>query len=257
MTWIKDPASGFEARYPEQPRETAFKTKEYHLTEQLHLKSFSLFSNLNADDLERLTAETSLRTYAARQRVFDMGEPALGMYLVESGKVKVFRISREGAEHVMGVFEAGDEFALAPVFHGGQYPASAETLEPTRLYFLEREVLLRQIAREPEVALRLLAAMARKMHGLVSMVDSLSLRDARGRLARYLARLLAREPEGVHAVELPMSKTLLAQHLGLKTETLSRTFRSLVEENVLNSTDRGRIEIKDQNKLQVIAGDEP
>jgi CRP/FNR family transcriptional regulator len=221
------------------------------------LRAFPLFSQLADQAAAELESETQLRTYSNKQRIFEMGDPAQGMYMVETGRVKVFRVSPDGSEQLLGVFGPGEEFAMAPVFHGGRYPASAETLEPSRLYFLDREVLLRQIAREPELALRLLAFMAQKLQGLVSLVDSLALRDARGRLARYLARLLAREPADASGVELPMSKTLLAQHLGIKMETLSRTFRVLMEEGVLNSTERGRIEIRDREALYRAAGDEP
>lgn len=178
------------------------------------------------------------------------------MFLVDSGKIKVFRVSLSGVEQVLGVFSPGDEFAVAPMFHGGVYPASAEAIVSSKLYFLEREVLLRQIHDTPELALRLLASMSKKLQGVVSLVDSLSLRDAKGRLARYLVRLLDKQPAATLAVQLPMSKTLLAQHLGLKVETVSRTFRTLVEEGALLSSERGRVEIADLSALYLAAGDE-
>lgn len=221
---------------------------------EISLREFPLFSQLGEAELRQLEYQLQPRSYAARQRIFEMGDPALGIYLVKEGKVKVFRVSPNGAEQVLGVFQRGDEFAQAAVFHGGRYPASAETLEASRLYFLEREVLLRMISQDPELALRMMGTLAKKLQGLVSMVDSLALRDARGRLARYLARRLPTQPPLV--VELPMSKTLLSQYLGIKMETLSRTFRGLADEGVLGSTERGRIEIIDRNQLYIAAGDE-
>lgn len=220
------------------------------------LQKFPIFSKLSQCDLESLNSNLQLRAYAARQRIFDMGEPARGLYFVESGQVKVFRVSREGAEQILGVFEAGDEFAMAAVFNGGAYPASAETLEPSKIYFLERDALLRQIQDKPELALRLLSAVSKRMGHLVSLIDSLSLRDARGRLSRYLAGLLGDEMGDSPILELPISKTLLSQHLGVKMETLSRTFRALVNEGVLGTVDRGKIQILDKNSLIYIAGDE-
>lgn len=221
---------------------------------EISIKEFSLFSQLADEERQQIEAHVQQREYAARQRIFEMGESALGMYLVKSGKVKVFRVSPDGAEQVLGVFQAGEEFAMAPVFYGGKYPASAETLEPCQIYFLEREVLVRMITQNPELALRMMGTLAKKLQGLVSMVDSLALRDARGRLARYLARRLPTQPPLV--VQLPMSKTLLSQHLGIKMETLSRTFRGLADEGVLGSTDRGRIEVIDRTQLYLAAGDE-
>lgn len=221
---------------------------------EIDLREFPLFSQLGESEIEQLGSQLQSRHYAARQRIFELGDPAIGIYLVISGKVKVFRVSPNGSEQVLGVFQRGDEFAHAAVFHGGRYPASAETLEASRLYFLEREVLLRMISQDPELALRMMGTLAKKLQGLVSMVDSLALRDARGRLARYLVRRLPTQPPLV--VELPMSKTLLSQYLGIKMETLSRTFRGLAEDGVLGSTERGRIEIIDPSQLYIAAGDE-
>jgi CRP/FNR family transcriptional regulator len=221
------------------------------------LRAFPLFSHISDADVINLGGELQLRTYAPRQRVFGMGEPAVGLYFIKSGKVKVFRVSREGSEQVLGVFGDGEEFALAAVFHGGCYPATAETLEPSRIYFLERDALLRHIQREPELALRLLNSMSKKLQSLVSLIDSLSLKDARGRLARYLSTLLPPDSEAPATVDLPMSKTLLSQHLGVKMETLSRTFRVLVNDGTLGSIKQGHIEILDIEAIHRAAGDEP
>jgi CRP/FNR family transcriptional regulator len=221
------------------------------------VRAFPLFSHISDADVANLGGELQLRTYAPRQRIFEMGDPAIGLYFIKSGKVKIFRVSREGAEQVLGVFQDGEEFAIAAVFHGGSYPASAETIEASRIYFLERDALLRHIQREPELALRLLNSMSKKLQGLVSLIDSLSLKDARGRLARYLTTLLPPEPHAPLTVDLPMSKTLLSQHLGVKMETLSRTFRVLVNEGTLGSIKQGHIVIENVQAIYQAAGDEP
>lgn len=220
------------------------------------LKVFPLFSQLSELDLAGLVQEVHLKSYAPKQMVFEVGQPAIGLYFIQSGKVKVFRVSREGGEQVLGVFGRGEEFAIAAVFHGGHYPASAETLETTQIYFLERGALLRRIQHEPEMALRLLDSMSKKMQRLVLLIDSLSLRDARGRLARFVSRLAPKEAVEPLAVELPMSKTLLSQHLGVKLETLSRTFRTMVEEGTFGSISKGRVEILSLEALSRAAGDE-
>lgn len=220
------------------------------------LKIFSLFSSLSELDLAALIQEVHLKSYGAKQTVFEVGQPAHGLYFIRSGKVKVFRVSREGGEQVLGVFGHGEEFALAAVFHGGHYPASAEALEPSQIYFLERGALLRRIQHEPEMALRLLDSMSKKMQRLVLLIDSLSLRDARGRLARFIARLVPPEADSPVTVELPMSKTLLSQHLGVKLETLSRTFRTMVEEGVFGSISKGRVEVLSLEAVNRAAGDE-
>lgn len=229
---------------------------DFHAEIATDLRNFPLFSQLSDEDLVILGQEVHLRSLGPKQTIFEMGQPAQGLYFIRNGKVKVFRVSREGGEQVLGVFGHGEEFALAAVFHGGHYPASAETLEPSLIYFLERSVLLRRIQQEPEMALRLLNSMSKKMQSLVLLIDSLSLRDARGRLARFIQRLLPPDASPPAIVELPMSKTLLSQHLGVKIETLSRTFRVMVEEGMFGSINRGQIEVLDFAALSLAAGDD-
>jgi CRP-like cAMP-binding protein len=98
--------------------------------------------------------------------------------------------------------------------------------------------------------------MSKKLQSLVSLIDSLSLKDAKGRLARYLCSLLPVDGKAPVAVDLPMSKTLLSQHLGIKMETLSRTFRVLVKDGTLGSIKQGHIEILDIEAIQHAAGDD-
>ncbi|MFN8613077.1 MAG: helix-turn-helix domain-containing protein [Vulcanimicrobiota bacterium] len=84
------------------------------------------------------------------------------------------------------------------------------------------------------------------------MVEDLTLRDARGRLSRYLVGL--REEGGDH-FQLPISQSLLARLLGLTGETLSRTFRTLREEGTLESDRSGQIQVLNWESLQQAAGE--
>lgn len=218
------------------------------------LRAFPLFANLSEADAQRLAEGMQSRSFPARQRLFDAGEPARGFYLIKQGQVKIFRVSPEGNEQVLGVFGAGQTFAEAAVFLGGGYPASAETLETSQLLFLERETLLRIVRNDPDFALRLLGGLSMKLRHMVRLIDSLTLKDARGRVARYLAGLLPPDGAGPVTVDLPISKTLLARLLGVTGETLSRTLKGLTTEGIISSSDRGAVVVEDPRALLDAAG---
>lgn len=220
----------------------------------MDVRELNLFSSLSEEDAVRLGSTAQLRSFRACSRLFDAGEPVRGFYHICKGKVKVFRLSPEGNEQVLGVFRPGQTFAEAAVFQGGGYPASAECLEDCELLFLEREALRKLVSQEPDFALRMLGAVAGKLRRMVTLVDTLTLQDVRGRLCRYLLGLLSEQSSEQYQIQLPISQTLLARMLGITGETLSRGLKSLVQQGVLGSAQRGRIVVADVAKLRELGG---
>lgn len=216
-----------------------------------------MFSSLSPEDAAALQPALQLRKVGEGTRLWNQGDPVRGFYLVVSGAVKVFRVSPHGNEQVMTIATPGQTFAEAAVFMGGGYPAHAETLQDSDLLFVEREPFVRQLHRDPNLALRIMAGMAMKLRRMVAMVEDLTLRDARGRLCRYLAGLV---PEGASApvtVKMPARQLLIARMLGITSETLSRTLKALKEEGLLEVGGSGRFLINDLTRLQSEAGETP
>ena len=220
------------------------------MSQPAQIRDFALFSGLPPGDAQLLEASSLVRSYAAGHQIFAEGEQARWLYLVRTGAVKIFKLSPKGHEQVLAVLQAGQTFAEAPVFSGGTYPANSECVEDCEVILIDREALLQLIRRDPEFGLRMMAGMAMKLRRLVSMVEDLTLRDARGRLSRYLLGL--REDSGDH-FQLPISQSLLARLLGLTGETLSRTFRTLREEGTLESDRGGQIQVLNWENLQQAA----
>lgn len=219
------------------------------------IRSFPLFSGLSEADGELLQSLTHLRRYPAGTRIFDEGEPARGFYLVVRGTVKVFKVSPRGNEQVMAVITAGQTFAEAAVFLGGGYPASAECLEDCEMFFVEREVLLGIVARDPDFSLRMMSGMALKLRKFLAMVEDLTLRDARGRVARYLLGLTPQDGTPQCVVKLPTQQTVLARLLGLTSETLSRSLKGLRQEGVLGASQAGQMQILSVPALKDLTGE--
>lgn len=216
------------------------------------LQDFALFSGLSDEDSRLLDTTAVARTFVGGTRIFDSGEPARGLYLIISGAVKIFKVSPKGTEQVMAVLGPHQTFAEAPVFLGGNYPASAETLEPSELILVNREALLVLLSKDNEMALRMMAGMALKLRSLIGLVEDLTLRDARGRVARYLTGL---GEEGQDSLQLPVQQALLARMLGLTSETMSRTMKGLREEGAIGSSPGGRIQVLDWSLLREASGD--
>ena len=97
------------------------------------LAKVPIFSGLTENELSFLTQRTVPRHYSAGEMVFGEGEPCSGLYVVESGNVRIFKSSPSGREQVLSIDGPGGSIAELPVFDGGNYPASAMAIDDATL----------------------------------------------------------------------------------------------------------------------------
>lgn len=200
------------------------------------LRRTPLFMTLTEDDLRGVAAVAVPRKYGRKETVFREGDPADGFFVVQTGKVKVFKLSEEGKEQVLHVLEQGQSFAEAAIFEGGAYPAHAETLADSELLLLPKVAFIHLLERNPRLAVRMLASLSRWLRRMTDLVENLSLRDVESRLVFYLSEEL--KSRGIPArdgvvLDLPVSKNVLASRLGTVPETFSRTLKKLQGEGLI------------------------
>jgi len=158
--------------------------------------------------------------------IFQQGTPATSFYVILEGWVKIYRITPDGTEAVVGVFRKGETFAEAAIFLGGHYPVSAEAVTRVRLLVVEGETFRRRIREEPDLALAMLASSSQHLKFLVEHIEQIKVLDAPQRVGDFLLRLCGLR-EGSCVVELPYEKSLIAKRLGMKPESLSRALARL------------------------------
>lgn len=213
------------------------------------LKKCHLFAGLTVDDLELLMSVCRAREVNRGEILFEQGEEAAGFYVVAAGKVKVYKLSPEGKERILHIILSGNTFADAAIFDDGCYPAFAETLEVSTLLFFPKKEFLDLLHRHSQLAINLIAGLSKSLRQFITQIDDLTFRDVPARLARYLVDLGG---DRMVSVTLPFSKAQLASNLGTVSETLSRTFRKLTDEEIIRV--RGKIiEILDAERLIALA----
>jgi CRP-like cAMP-binding protein len=210
------------------------------------VRSTPLFSAMAQDVALSLVGNQAVRVYEKGSLLFQQGEPATSFFVVLDGWVKLFRITPDGNEAVVGVFRRGETFAEAAIFLGGRYPVSAEVVTNARLLSIDGEMLRRRIREQPDLALSMLASASYHLKGLVEQIEQIKLLSAPQRLADFLVRLCPVR-EGGCTIELPYEKALIASRLGMKPESLSRALAKLRPLGV--SVDRDEISIVDVKLL--------
>jgi CRP/FNR family transcriptional regulator len=214
------------------------------------LRSTLLFAGLSEGDLAALARLAARVPVPAGGHIFSEGGEARGFYVVESGTVKVYKLSAGGREQVLHHVGRGEAFGEVALFAGRTYPASATALGPARILFFPKKAFLELVSAKPSLALNMIATLAMRLRGFARLVEALSLKDAGSRLAAYLLELSRKQAS--LSVSLPVTKAELAARLGTAQETLSRSLRRLREAGLLKVAGRS-ITILEPERLEEIA----
>ena len=206
-----------------------------------------LFAGLSGNEVEALAQRAVEKRFDAGQMLFWEGEPCAGIFLIAEGSVKIFKTAPSGREMMLSLERAPSTVAELPLFDGGAYPASVRAAEPVVSYFINKGDFQSVCREYPEVALKVLAVVGKRLRHLVAMVESITFGSVTQRLARMLleAGVEARTDE----FALPLTHQEIASRLGTVREVVSRNlarFRAQglirIEERTVAILDRAGLE---------------
>src|SRR3974390_157195 len=136
-----------------------------------------------------LARRVTTRRFGRGELLFNEGDACSGLFLIASGKIRIFKLSPSGREQVLAVEGPGSSFAELPVFGGGAYPASASVLENAELLFISRKDFQNFCLEHPDVSLKVIAVVGSRLRRLVGIIEELSFTTVRQRLIALILRL--------------------------------------------------------------------
>jgi len=213
------------------------------------LKAVSYFSDVDSAALDRLAQSAIRRTYDAGQVILIDGEPCTGLYVVESGWLKVVKIGLDGREQVLQMLRAGEAFNAISVFTDAPNQASVSALETSVVWIIQRELLMKLMDEHPALAQHVIKDLAGRVMHLVRLVEDLSLRSVEARLARLL--LEQAEGESVQRRRWA-TQAEMASRLGTVPDVINRALRKLSEQGLIH-VERHQIQILNKEGLRGIA----
>ena len=216
-----------------------------------YLSVLPLFVDLSPAEIQRLAEGCQLRRFDRGEMVFCIGEPCDSFHVVITGQIKLFVVSPTGQEKVIELVAPGHSFAEALMFLDKPCLVNAQALADSLLLTVHRHSVLDELHRDPRFALRMLAGLSRRLHGLVHDVQAYALQNGVQRVIGYLLRDQQPGESGdgeVRTVSLPVSKATVASRLSLTPEYFSRVLREL-EEAQLIEIDKRDIHIRDVKRL--------
>jgi len=202
------------------------------------------------DMMDILSPSLRARAYGKGARLWQEGDHADRLVVVEEGRLRAFRNLPDGRTIPMLHFGPGEVLGFAPFFDEGGYPASVEALGPVRIRYVARQELLRAI-REPNVAMPLFRFLAQRLRGAFDTIEQLSRHRAMPRVAAALLALV--QGTDIQFLALPQSSKAFAKALGLAPATLSRALAQLVEEGILHRLGARRYQVMKRRELSRLA----
>ena len=216
-----------------------------------HLRAIPLFENVAEVDLEDIASQLIERRYSKGTVVVEEGLTGDYMYVIRSGRVKVIKASDDGREKIMDFLEAGDFFGEMSLIDDEPRSAHVIAMESSDLLVLRRDDFQRCLDETPRIAIGLLRALTRRLRLADSKIGGLVLLDVTGRVARILLEM-ADENDGV-VIQKKVTHHQIAQMIGSSRETVSRTMRTLAEENLIEMVGK-TIKVRNREAMEAAAG---
>jgi CRP-like cAMP-binding protein len=196
----------------------------------------TLFASLGDDEIAAIVNLAQSVNYPARKVIFREGEPGDHLLIVLNGRVKVSLTSPEGKEAILSFMGPGETLGEVALLDGDARSATVTAMENCSCLVIWRRDFLPLLGKYPNLALKLLEAMARRLRSTSDLVGSLSFLHLPARLARILINLGQHygrvTPEGIQ-INLKLSQEELGNLAGVSRESVNRQLRAWEEEGVL------------------------
>jgi CRP/FNR family transcriptional regulator len=215
------------------------------------LRRVQIFNGLTETELKFLAERAVPRNYSKGELLFTEGDPCTGLFVIQSGRVRIFKSSPNGREQVLAVEGPGSSVAELPLFDGGNYPASTAAIEDASIYFISKPDFHSLCLVHPEVPLKVLKVVGARLRRLVGIIEELSFTTVRSRLIVALVRRAKtgkKTREGIE-IELPPSNQELASEIGTVRELVSRNLSRLQAEDLIQMEGK-TVTIADLKRLQ-------
>ena len=198
-----------------------------------HLSDIFLLESLSDEQIKMVGSFCSIKKISKNELLFSENQKAAAFFSIISGKVKIYKLSEKGDEHTLEIHESGDMVAEAAIFDLETYPAYCQAMQETELIRIPKEEFIELLKHFPEISLKIMNSYSKRLRRFVKMVEELSLKDIRSRLANYLLENSETFPDRT-ICKIDISKKELASLLGTIPETISRTFKSFKADNIID-----------------------
>lgn len=191
------------------------------------LQQVELFQGLSVDEMEALASSSSSRSFPKNTVVIHENDPADSLFIIESGKVKVYCSDKNGKEFIMNTQREGDYFGELALLDDSSRSASVRTVEKSSFCIVFKDDFNRVLDEHPNIARKLIRNLAQRVRKLTADVKSLALQDVYGRVANVLTDLAEERGDGTLFIPEKLTQQDIADRVGASREMVARILKDL------------------------------
>lgn len=210
-----------------------------------------IFNHLEDWQMDEIMEAIQSDSYQKGEIIYRAGDQSDSLYIVRSGKVRIYRLSESGKEQLVRFLNAGDFTGELALFSESVHEAYAEAVEKTEVCLIKRTDLQKFLLKFPSISLKILAEFSSRLEKSEKQTTRVSTEKVETRLALFLAECIAVNESSMEFV-LPMSKRDLASFLGTTPETLSRKLTDFEEAGYIKQKPHRKIEVLDLDELLLL-----
>ncbi len=207
-----------------------------------------IFSTLRQEAFKKISEIIVTRSYKKGQVIFFEGDIEDKLYIVNQGKIKIYKYNREGREQILYILSEGEFVGDMSLLKKGNFQYNAEALEDTVICTIAKDDFDAIVTKNPEITLKILEVLHDRLINLENLIQNLSTKDIEIRIASMLVNFAenfgARFETGI-SIDLPLNREEMANYIGVTRETISRKLAALQDENIIELVGNKKIIIKD------------
>lgn len=222
------------------------------------LHEVDLFADLSPAEMEAMHLMVPERRFSAGELVFSQAQPVTALFVLRSGRVRIFRITEDGKALTMAILEPGAVFGEMMLVGQRMYDNYAEAIEESIICQLTVDDVERHLVADPRIAIRISRLLGEQVARLEERLTDLALRPLSARTAKTLLTLAESARPGKLGNKLGQPPAIRITHeqlaglLGATREATSKTMSEFATEGLIRQS-RGRITVRDPERLEIIA----
>lgn len=199
-----------------------------------------IFNHLERHQMEEISKSIKSLSYKKGEIIYRPGDESDSLYIVKSGKVKIYRLSESGKEQLLHILNPGDFTGELALFRQSVHESFAEAMENTNICMITRPDLQKFLEKYPSISIKMLAILSERLDAIEKQSTSFATLSVEKRLVDFLIESAQNQDK---EFTLPMSQKDLASYLGTTPESISRKLTALEDEGYIRQLPRRKIKI--------------
>lgn len=209
-----------------------------------------IFNHLEDDQMDMIAASAKTLHLQKGEILFRAGESDDTLYIINSGKVRIYHLSDSGKDQLVRILNPGDFTGEVAIFQPGSvHENHAESLQDTSVCLIKQTDLQQYLIQYPQISLKILSEVTMRLKDSERQTTQVAIENVESRLISFLVECVEKRNDNSPTITLPMSKKDLASYLGTTPETISRRFTSLEQLGLIEQLPKKKIKIIDVNQL--------